>query len=284
MKEYSLRHLQSNVHVYQSGSGPIPLLLLHGGGLDSAMLSWKEVMCLLPEAYTVYAIDLLGYGKSDKPDDLAGDAFYEKHFACIEDIVSQLGLTRFCLSGISLGGAFAIGYALRRPDQIAALIPVDAWGLVKKMPCHWFYYWFIHTSLQKRSYRWIANSPSLARWSIRSSLFGNPGKITQTLVDEIVALCKVPNADQSMHDYQVSSLLRHGVRTDYTELFSELEMPVLFLNGEKDPLVPAKASKAASDAAPLGELHIMAGCRHWPQKERPEEYVRVVNSFLQRVW
>lgn len=284
MEEFSLRHRQYDIRVYKSGSGMIPLVLLHGGGLDSAMLSWKEVMAALPEAYTAYAIDMLGYGKSSKPDDMAGGEFYEKHLACLEDVVSQLGLSRFCLSGILLGGAFAIGYALRRPEQVAALISVDAWGLVSRMPCHWFYYWFVHTSLQKRSYRRIGNSPAMARWSIRSSLFGNPGKITQTLVDEIAALCREPNADSSMHDFQISSLSRHGVVPDYTARFSELEMPALFVNGEKDALVPVKASARAADAAPLGELHVMRGCRHWPQKERPEEYVRVADEFIQRVW
>jgi len=284
MKEFTLKHGQYNIQVYQSGDGMIPIVLLHGGGLDSAMLSWKEVMEALPDDYVAYAVDMLGYGKSDKPGDMAGDSFYEKHLACLEDVVSQLGLSRFCLSGISLGGAFAIGYALRRPEQVGALIPVDAWGLVARMPCHWFYYWYIHTNLLKRSYRWIARSPAMARRSIRSTLFGNPKNISQALVDEIVALCNVPDIDRPMHDYQVSSLLRHSVRPDYTARLEELEMPALFVNGEKDALVPAKASRAAAEAAPLGELHIMAGCKHWPQKERPQEYVRIANEFIQRVW
>jgi len=87
-----------------------------------------------------------------------------------------------------------------------------------------------------------------------------------------------------MHDYQVSSLSRHGVTPDYTAHFGELETPTLFINGEKDTLVPAKASARAADAAPLGELYIMRGCKHWPQKEHPEEYVRTVDAFIRRVW
>jgi pimeloyl-ACP methyl ester carboxylesterase len=46
----------------------IPLLLLHGGGLDSAMLSYGSIIATLGEKYHVIAPDLPGYGETDKPD------------------------------------------------------------------------------------------------------------------------------------------------------------------------------------------------------------------------
>ena len=144
MKEYILKYDQYNVCVYENGSGSLPLVLLHGGGLDSALLSWKEVMSCLPDKYTVYAIDLLGYGKSDRPEDISGDLFYQKHIACVENITAQWGLDQFCLSGLSMGGAISIGFALKNPDKVRALIPVDSWGLVSKMPHQAFYYWFVN--------------------------------------------------------------------------------------------------------------------------------------------
>ena len=284
MEEFSLQHQGLNIHVYKSGSGAIPLVLLHGAGLDSAMLSWAEVMAALPERYTAYAIDMLGYGKSDKPDGLCGSSFYQKHLDCLEDILSQLGLTRFCLSGLSLGGAFAIGYAQRHPEQVAALIPVDAWGLVSKMPHHAFYYWVVNSPMMKSSFRWVANSRWMAKWSISSSLIGDKRKISDSLIDEIVALAAAPHAEQAMLDYQASSISKTGVTPDYTARYGELTMPVLFINGEKDSLVPLKAVRLASQSVPHGELHIMLGCKHWAQKERPEEFVRVLDAFVQKNW
>lgn len=44
MKEYTLKYNQYNICVYENGSGSIPFVLLHGAGLDSALLSWQEVM------------------------------------------------------------------------------------------------------------------------------------------------------------------------------------------------------------------------------------------------
>ena len=284
MQERTLLHQGHSIQVYTCGSGAIPLVLLHGAGLDSAMLSWKEVMETLPASYTAYAVDMLGYGKSDKPEGMAGEAFYSKHLACLEDVVSQLRLTRFCLAGLSLGGAFAIGYALRHPEQIAALIPVDSWGLVSRMPHHRFYYWLVRSPMMKDSFRWVANSRWMARWSIRSSLFGDAGRITDSLVDEIVELAAKPHAEQAMLDYQASSISKTGVTPDYTARFLDLAMPVLFINGEKDSLVPQTAVRVASKTVPHGQLYLMKGCKHWAQKERPEEFVRVVDEFIQKNW
>ena len=87
-----------------------------------------------------------------------------------------------------------------------------------------------------------------------------------------------------MYDYQLSSISRHAAKPDYTARFADLEMPALFINGEKDTLVPPKVSARAAEAAPLGELHIMKNCKHWPQKERPAEYVRVADAFIRRNW
>ena len=280
MKEYILKCNQYNIAVYESGLGNIPLVLLHGGGVDSAMLSWRETMNSMPEQYSVYAIDLLGYGKSDKPEGMRGESFYQKHIAAVERVVDQLHLDKFVLSGISMGGAISIGYTLKNPDKVTALIPVDSWGLVSKMPMHSFYYWYVNTSLLKASYRLFAKYRWMVRWSLEYSLIGDRSQITETLIDEVFDLCQIPNPEQSMQDYQRSSLTKQGTIPDYTERLKELQMPVLFINGEKDSLVKLKDADRASRSVRNGQLHIMKGCKHWSQKERPEEYVEVVDTFI----
>jgi pimeloyl-ACP methyl ester carboxylesterase len=268
------------VAVYESGNGDIPVVLLHGAGVDSAMLSWREVMNAMPERYRVYAIDLLGYGKSDRPEGMAGKEFYQKHISAVESVVEQLHIGKFVLSGLSMGGAIAIGYALKNQDQVTALIPVDSWGLVKKMPMHGLYYWYVNTSLLKASYSQFAKYRWMVKWSLEYSLIGDQTKITKAVIDEVFALCQIPNPEKSMQDYQRSSLTKRGIIPDYTEDIKELRMPVLFMNGEKDALVKAKDVAKASQSVKNGKLYIMKGCKHWSQKERPEEYVKVFDAFI----
>ena len=68
-----------NIAAYKKGAGPKTILLLHGAGCDSTMLSWREVFKALSDEFTVYAFDFLGYGRSDKADELVGDQFFDTH-------------------------------------------------------------------------------------------------------------------------------------------------------------------------------------------------------------
>lgn len=57
-------------------------------------------------------------------------------------------------------------------------------------------------------------------------------------------------------------------------------MPVLIVNGEKDSVVPVKSAIGASKVIKNSQLHIMKYCKHWPQKERPEEFAHILGAFL----
>lgn len=272
--------------VYRHGEGRVPLVLLHGGGVDGAMLSWREVMKALPPTYTVYAVDLLGYGNSDRPAGMEGKDFYPTHIAAIEAVADALALKRFALAGLSMGGAIAIGYALAHPERVAALIPLDAWGLVSRMPPQALYYWMTQSNMLRGAFGLFARHRALVRWTLVWALIGDRRQVTDALVDEVVDLCRKPNAEASMRDYQRSSLTRHGTVPDYTARLKDLRMPVLFVTGEKDALVKLRDVRRAADAVPGARLHVMKGCKHWAQKERPAEFADAVDAFLteKTVW
>ena len=89
MEELKINTSYGKIHIYKRGSGEKILFLLHGGGEDSALLSWWGMMKNFTREYTVYAPDLLGYGKSDKPD-IQGEKFYVTHIEALNEIVDQL--------------------------------------------------------------------------------------------------------------------------------------------------------------------------------------------------
>lgn len=272
---------QYELTAYQWGSGPETVVLVHGGGLDSAMLSWREIMEAAPEKYTAYALDLPGYGSSDHPPDMQGTMFYPRMVEALATAVRFWGLDAFTLCGLSMGGAIAIGYALQYPQKVKALLPLDSWGLVSRMPLHGLWFAYVRSHFTARAFRWFAGSRALVRWSLMSSLIGDPHRITDALVTEVYELCKVPGAERSMQDFQRSSLTRSDTVPDYTASISRLLMPTLYVCGQKDMLVRSKDCVKAAKATPKGRACILLRCKHWAQKDRPEAFLQALDYLVQ---
>lgn len=279
MNEWNINTSYGSIHIYKKGNGTKQVLLLHGGGCDSAMLSWREVMEEFDDSYTVYAPDLLAHGQSEDYDKICGEQFYDIHIDCIRQVVQQLGLAHYRLAGLSMGGAIAIGYALKYPKEIETLFLVAPWGITKKMPMHGFLCWYIQqTNFTILQYRWMAKSRKLARWAVAYSLIGHKQRITGEIVDEVWEASKEDRAGKSMQDFQRSSIHRRGTVPYYEKQLSELEMPVIFINGEKDPLVPIKDVKEALQKVKNGKCYILEGCKHWAVKEEPKRFVEIVGD------
>ena len=269
------------IAAYKKGTGTKNVLLLHGAGCDSTMLSWKEVFDRFTDDCSVYAFDFLGYGSSDKADDLVGDQYYDTHIACVKIVADYYGLSDFVLAGLSMGGAVAIGFALKYPEKIKALIPVDTWGVSEKMPFHRFSYWYVnHTDLTLMQYRWCAKLRWAARWSIAYALIGNKKRITESLVDEVMEACAGDMAGKSMLNYQRSSADKDRAKPYYPGRLRELKMPVVYIIGEKDPLVPLEDIYRAAKETPGSRVYVFRGCKHWSCKERPGKFCKIVESYF----
>lgn len=101
------------------GSGPA-LLFLHNGGTSHAI--WRGVMDLLVGRYRVVAIDLLGYGDSDRPGEGYTMGMY---VALVGRVVEALGLERPVLVGNCMGSAISLSYALGNPEKVRALVVMN---------------------------------------------------------------------------------------------------------------------------------------------------------------
>lgn len=280
MEQIELKYKTYKIMVYhRPGTSDEKIVFLHGGGLDSAMLSWKEVIGLMSERYDIYAIDLLGYGASDKPDVTYSLAMYTE---LVHEILGQLNITKTNLAGLSMGGGTGIAFALKYPQMVEKLALVDSLGLYERMPLNSLCWRFVNSSLNAKSYVWFKKSRRLVRWSA-SYLIGDKKKLTDEFVDSLQNLVRVPGCEKPFISFQRHELERKKLTTDLASHLSELKMPVLLVNGEKDTAVPAKAAAAASKVIPNCRLHIMKGCKHWAQKERPEEFVKVLEEFLKSI-
>ena len=302
MEELNINTSYGNIHVYKRGTGEKKIFLLHGSGLDGAMISWWGVMKNFPENCTVYAPDLLGYGKSDKPD-ICGENFYTAHIEALRETAELLAIKKFYLAGISMGAAVALGYALKYPEQIQGLFPIAAWGLASVLPFHLFSYFLLQkTSLMILLFRIIGKSKWLVRQTIQSYLIGNKSKVTDKMVEEIQRVCgeedvlmamqdfqrslqRVCGEEDvlmAMQDFQRSSCDKKGAIPYYVQILHKLKMPVIFIHGDKDPLVPVSDIYNIVNLCPKGKIYVLKGCKHWPVMEQPEKISTIIQENMKK--
>ncbi|RKQ34644.1 alpha/beta fold hydrolase [Oceanobacillus halophilus] len=277
IKTVKLKLNDIDVNCYLAGESGSPVILLHGAGVDSARISWSEVIGFLSKKHRVFAPDLPGYGDSDKPNVEYSLSFY---IDILKQIMDSLHLEKTNLVGLSLGGGLSLGYTLEYPDRVEKLVLVGAWGLFSKLPYHLLSYWYTKSFLNELSYKWSSKSRRFVKWTLLNSLFGNPNNVPEELVDEIYASLQAPHAGKAFMSFQRSEITRTGLRTKLAERLSEINKRTLIVHGSKDTTVPIKHALEAHKAFKDSEIYVMKGCKHWSQKERPEEFTRVITRFL----
>ena len=137
-----------------------PVLLLHGGGYDSASLSYGKSMGPISKQHRVFAPDWPGYGRSDKPKTEYSTEYY---VGILGRLMDALGLQRASLVGISMGGAISLGFSLRSPDRVERLVLVDSHGLGGEVPGGAASYLLVRLPLLNRLV-WAARWAGAAGW------------------------------------------------------------------------------------------------------------------------
>lgn len=267
-----------SIQCFYAGQGNNTIVLLHGAGVDSAMMSWAEVIWLLSKGNKVIAPDLPGYGGSDRID---GEYTLDFYTEIVKGVIEAFQCPPVILVGLSLGGGICLNMALKYPELIKLLVPVAAWGVFQRLPNHRLTHWYTRSKINDNLYKWTGKCRSIVRWSLESSLIGDKTKITDELVDEVQESMLEPNAGKPFISFQRSEITKTGLNTDLFSRLSEISIPTLLVHGSKDKAVPLKDAIVASKVIPNCELYIMEGCKHWPQKERPEEFSKVLRQFIE---
>lgn len=152
------------VHCLAAGANGPPVLLLHGGGIDSSLFSYKHAIGPLADDHRVFAPDWPGYGESDHPN---VEHTMEFHAGFLGSLMDSLGLERASLVGISLGGGAALGFALRFPRRVEKLVLVDSYGLGSDVPWGRLGYLLVHTPLINAvTYALLRRSRRMVRWGL----------------------------------------------------------------------------------------------------------------------
>ncbi|KAL0403721.1 UNVERIFIED_CONTAM: putative aminoacrylate hydrolase RutD [Sesamum radiatum] len=276
---YSIRYQ------YSGTSGPA-LVLVHGFGANSD--HWRKNLPVLAQSHRVYAIDLIGYGYSDKPNPRE---LQVKSFYTFETWGSQLN--DFCMEIVrdeafficnSIGGLVGLQAAVMEPAICKGimLLNISLRMLhIKKQPWYGrpiiksFQSLLRNTALGKFFFRTVATPESVR--NILCQCYHDTSQVT----DELVKIILDPGLDPGAADVFLEFICySDGPLPE--ELLPQVKCPVLVAWGDKDPWEPIELGKAYAQFDTVEDFVVLPNVGHCPQDEAPHLVNPVITSFVAR--
>ncbi|MFI9008930.1 alpha/beta fold hydrolase [Actinosynnema sp. NPDC053489] len=278
------------LHVAELGEGPL-VLLLHG--FPEFWWTWRHQLVSIAEAgYRAAAVDLRGYGDSDKPPrgydgfTLAGD---------VAGLVKALGAPRAHLVGHSWGGMLAWTVAathsrlVHSVTAVAAPHPLALRRAIRRHPrrqgrasAHLF-----RSQLPLYPERWLTRDRGAAVAGMLTA-WGGPKWRVSPEFDEVVRRNReaflvpgVAHSSLEYHRWAVRSQLRGDGRRFAEAVDRRLDVPVLQLHGALDPVVlESTAAGSTTWAGARSTYRVLPEVGHFPHQEAPNTTSRVITDFL----
>lgn len=247
-----IRVNSQNIYYQKLGEGK-PLIMLHGWGNDVS--SFWNIAGQLKDNFTVYLIDLPGFGRSDNPKK---DFTVSDYSNLVESLIKKLNLKKPNLLGHSVGGRIAIKLAAKNPQTIDKLILEDAAGIRPKrdIPKVFFY---VSTKVFKLLLPNIFNLREKVRRIFYKSLesdYINAGQLKETL--------------------------KNILDEDLTAEIPKIKNQTLLIWGQKDPTLEAsiKNGKKMYRLIPNARLEIFENSGHFPHLDNPKRFTYFIKDFL----
>ncbi|MCC7252591.1 alpha/beta hydrolase [Hyphomicrobium sp.] len=255
------------------GSGP-PLLLLHG--LGESTFTWHEILPALAARHRVIALDLKGFGRSDKPDDDAYSA--DDQAALVARFILERDLRNVVVIGHSFGGTVALRTALAKgiagTGRIRRIAVIGAPALPRATAR---YLDLVMAPLIPDAVATVLPADAAARFLLREAMGGRvPSEHT---VEGYAAPYRERGAIRAFFATARSIINEHDADA-VAARYKGVKQPVLLVWCRKDPIVPLRAGRQLAAALPRARLAVIEGCHHLPQHERPKQLLKTLGPFL----
>lgn len=258
------------IHYRMAGGGP-PVVLIHGLGASTGW--WRENISSLASFYRLFLVDLPGHGLSDKRR-IRYSLDWGSQFLCA--FMAAVGLDKATLVGHSMGGTLALNLALHFPQRVKQLVLVDSAGLGGEVM------WLLRLLTVPLLGEMLSAPTRMSMKVLMSRLFCRPSQAPSGFLEEMCHERRAAGVKRA-----VLAMLRVGAdlwgqRPDVIllERLTQVRVPTLIVWGADDRIVPAVHAHTAHQLIPDSKLHVIPGCGHCPQLEKPGEFNRIILDFL----
>ena len=248
-----------------------PVVLIHGFPTSGHL--WAEVVPLVPAGHRVVVVDLLGYGRSDRPrDQLLGIGAHAERTIRLFD---ALRIGKACVVGHDIGGGVAQWMAVRYPERVTRV------GLIDSVA---FDGWPARGVRLARTVLPVARRlpPAVLLPMLRGGLLR--GYADRDRGAHSVAHYVRPFMTREGRDV----LVRHLTELDATETaelaprLKQLDRPTAIVWGKDDPFLPSAIGQRLREAIPHATLDIIPGSRHFTPEEAPQRIGDALATLLRR--
>ena len=257
-----------------------PVVFIHGVGAGVSSFMWRKNFDALSEHFHVYALDLLGFGFSDKPAGVSYSA--ELYIELISDFIREVPGEGANVVASSLGASYAVRVADEHPELINSLIlnapaGYDTLSARPGMTGAAFYGLLQSPVLGTSFYNVMASERSIRDYA-RRTLFYDYRRVTDRLVTHLYS-----TSHQAGAQYAIAAFLSGYLNVDIATAFSRLSQPVKLVWGKQDHTNPIAKARSLMQLNPQARLEVFDFCRMMPEQEHPEVFNSLVlESFRLR--
>ncbi|MFA5308982.1 MAG: alpha/beta fold hydrolase [Dehalococcoidales bacterium] len=262
-----------NTRYWVAGDKGSAVVLVHGlGGFAE---NWVHNVEALAQRHRVYAMDLLGFGRTDNTP-LVRNINTLVRF--INDFMQAVNVPKAALVGNSLGGGLVLQFALDYPEKVTKLVLVDNAGMGRDV-----IFDFRLCSLPLLGELLIRPGVDSCGRTWKAILFDH-NLITPELLELSFQMIDRPGAKKALLSALRAGIDLRGQRAKLTDLLlsrlGKITAPVLVVWGKEDRIIPVSHARLAVEKIPGAKLRVFDRCGHMPQFEHPEEFNRLVLDFL----
>jgi pimeloyl-ACP methyl ester carboxylesterase len=258
------------IHYIEKGHGD-PVILIHGFLYSTVM--WKQSIDVLASKYKTYAVDLWGWGYSERLK--ATNYNFPFYAQQILKFMDALNIQKASLVGQSMGGGISVYLAAHHPDRVDKLILVDPAAIpYPETTIGWIYQQpFIGEFLN------ALPGDALMENNIKAIWFYDAAKVNSEYLQEVIQPLRIQGtAEGMMH------ILRNMLKPPFVEnevtMLAQNPKPILIIHGREDKAVPLDRSEKLNRLWKGSKLAVFEKAGHSPHEEHPEEFNRIAIDFL----
>lgn len=266
----SVKTGQFTTNYLESGEehGGTPLLFIHGSGPGvSAYANWRLILPIVGKHNHAYAMDMVGFGYSDKPTGEEVDYGIDLWTQQIKDFMDAMEFDKVNIVGNSFGGSLAISVALKYPERVNKIITMGAMGVEMDIPYGLNEVWGYQGTKEHMG--------ELIDLFTYNKSFAS---------DELIGVRHEASREPGFHE-AFSSMFPYPRQSSVDDLsfpddeIKNIKHKTLLVHGREDKVVPVENSYRLINLLENADLHIFGGCGHWVQIEKSEEFGELVNNF-----